>query len=155
MVTEFPVRFGQVYKLVLAILLPCLLMIPFIFIMTNFRSLEEWEVWVLIYSFLGIIIGLSLWLAIRSYPKALLCISHQEISLVFNRDNLLAPQDFSFNVADITAFKEGIIGTDSYYIFETKNPHRKFQVSAVSYEVEDMLDFNEAMVKISEMVNGG
>ncbi len=154
MVKEFPVRYGQVYKLVLAILLPCLLIIPFIFIMTNFRSLEEWEVWVLIYSFLGVVIGLSIWLSLNAYPKAMFCIRHKEISFVFNRDNILAPKDFSFNVSEIAFFKQGIIGGDDYYIFETQNPSRKFQVSAISYKVEDMLDFNEAMAEISEMANG-
>lgn len=150
MVKEFPVRYGHVYKVVLAILLPCFLIIPFIFIMTNFRSLEEWEVWVLIYSFLGF----SLWLALNAYPKAMFCIRQKEISLVFNRDNILAPKDFSFNVSEIAVFKLGIIGGDDYFIFETQNPSCKFQVSAISYKVEDMLDFNEAMAEISEMVNG-
>lgn len=153
-IKDFPVRYGRIYKVVLALVMPSLLIVPFIFLMIRFKELDEWKVWFTIYTFLGAIIGLSIWLALRLYPKALFCISHQEISLVFNRDNLFAPSDFTFNITDISAFKEGIIGTDSYYIFETKNPNRKFQVSAISYKVEDMLDFNEAMADISEMVNG-
>lgn len=154
MTKEFPVRYGRTYKVVLALVMPCLLIVPFIFFMQRFKSMEEWEVWVIIYTFLGAVIGLSIWLALRAYPKAVFCISREEISLVFNHDYLLAPNDFTFKVEDITAFREGTIGTDSYYIFETQNPARKFQVSATSYKVKDMLDFNEAMVEISEMVNG-
>ncbi len=151
---EFPVRYGRTYKVVLAIVLPCLLILPFIYLMLEFKSLEEWKVWVIIYVFLGAIIGLSIWLALRLYPKALFCISRDEISLVFNRDNLLAPSDFSFKVAEIIKFKQGTIGDDEYYIFTTQNPSRKFQISASSYKVEDMLDFYEAMAEIGEMVNG-
>ena len=154
MIKEFPVRYGRNYKVVLAIILPCLLIVPFIFLMQKFKSMEEWEVWVVIYTFLGAIIGLSVWLVLRIYPKTIFCIRYNEISLVFDHTNLFSPKDFTFNVEDITAFTEGTIRTDSYYIFETQNPSRKFQVSAISYKVEDMLDFNEAMVEISELVNG-
>ena len=154
MIKEFPVRYGRTYKVVLALVLPSLLIIPFIFLMIGFKELKEWQEWTIIYTFLGAVIGLSIWLSLRVYPKALFCISRHEISLVFDHDYLLAPSDFTFNVEDITAFKEGTIGTDSYYIFETRNPHRKFQISSVSYKVEDMLDFNEAMAEIGEMVNG-
>ena len=153
MIKEFQVRYGRNYKVVLTIVLPCLLIGPFIYGMQMMPEMEEWKVFVIIYAFLGVIIGFSIWLAMRVYPPTTLYINRNEISLVFNRDNLLAPSDFRFKMEDITSFTKGEIRGDEYFIFETCNPSRKFQISASTYKVEDMLDFNEAMAEISEMLN--
>ena len=154
MVKTFNVRYGRNYKVVLAIVLPCLLIVPFILVMHQYPDLEEWKVWVIIYTFLGCVISLGIWLALRVYPPTELSIHKNEISLWFDHSNFLSPPDFSFQIADITSFTRGEIGEAEYFIFETRNPSRKFQVSASSDKVEDLLLFNEAMVEISEMVNG-
>jgi len=153
MIKEYQVRYGQTYKVVLAIILPCLLIIPFIFVMQLFKSLEEWKLWTIILTFLGAIIGLSIWLVFRIYPKALLCINKHEISIIFNHEYHLAPADFSFKIEEISSFKVGFIGNGDQYVFETQNPIRNFQVSAVSFKVDDLIDFNEVMVQIDGMVN--
>lgn len=153
MVKQFPVRYGRNYKIVLAIVLPCLLIVPFILWMQNYKSIEEWKIWLIIFTFLGSVISLSLWLVLQTYPRALFSINKNEISLSFERSNFLNPSNFSFNAIDIKSFTLGEIGGDEYYIFETRNPSRKFQVSPSSRQEEDLLSFNEAMVEISEMVN--
>ena len=155
MIKTFNVRYGRNYKVVLAIVLPCLLIVPFILLMQYVKFLEEWKVWVIIYIFLGCIISLSLWLVLRVYPSTEFSIRKNEISLSFDHSNFLSPPDFSFLIADITSFTRGEIGEAEYFIFETCNPSRKFQVSASSDKVEDLLSFNEAMVEIGEMVNEG
>ena len=152
MVNQFKVRYGRNYRVVLAIVLPNLLIAPFIWLMLRFPSLEEWKLWLIIYIFLGGLISFSIWLALRVYPPAVFRISKNEISLSFAPGNFLSPKDFSFNVSQITTFTRAEIRGDEYFIIEVRNPHRKFQISPSTYKVEDFLSFNEAMVEISEMV---
>jgi hypothetical protein len=150
----FPVRYGRNYKVVMAIVLPCLLIWPFIEAMQLIKPLEEWLVWVSIFGFLGIISAFSVWMATRVYPEATLSINNNEISLQFNPSRFLSPTDFTFTIDDITFFTRGTFGSDEYYIITTRNPRRKFQLSASTYKVEDMMLFNQAMVEISEKVRG-
>lgn len=152
MVKKFNVRYGRNYKVVLAIVLPNLLIAPFIWLMLGYQSLEEWKLWLIIFIFLGCLISFSIWLALRVYPPTVFKISKKEISLSFAPGNFLSPKDFSFNVSQITSFNSKEIRGDEYFIFETHNPYRKFQISQSSYKVEDFLSFNEAMVEISEQV---
>lgn len=152
MVKQFKVRYGRNYKVVLAIVLPNLLIIPFIWLMLKFQSLDEWKLWLIIFIFLGGLFSFSIWLTLRVYPPTVFKISKTEISLSFAPGNFLGPKDFSFNVSQITSFTSAEIRGDEYFIFEIRNPHRKFQVSPTSYKVEDLLSFNEAMVEISEQV---
>jgi hypothetical protein len=148
LIRDFPVRYGHTYKVVLCITLPTLLIVPFILIMSRFKSLPEWQVWTLISLFIGFIVGISLWLVFRVYPKAILKINRKEISLLFNHEYLLTPQDFTFNVSDIVSLKKGALGNGDFYNFEIKNPSRRFQISAISYEMEDLIDFYESMMEI-------
>lgn len=152
MVKQFNVRYGRNYKVVLAIVLPNLLIVPFIWLMLRFPSLEEWKLWLIIFTFLGCLISFSIWLALRVYPPTVFSINKKEISLSFSPGNFFSPKDFSFNVSQITSFTNKEIREVEYFIFETRNPYRKFQISQSSYKVEDFLSFNEAMVEISEMV---
>ncbi|MGE0635698.1 MAG: hypothetical protein AB7P01_04600 [Bacteroidia bacterium] len=150
----FPVRYGRNYKVVMAIVLPCLLIWPFIEALQLLKPLEEWQLWLSIFAFLGIVSAFSVWLAMRVYPPAFMSIDKDRISLTFDAGNFLSPSDFTFLISDITAFTRGEVGSDEYYIITTQNPRRKFQLSASTYSVEDMLLFNEAMVEISEKVRG-
>ena len=149
----FAVRYGRNYKVVLAIILPCLLIIPFVLLLQVFKSLEEWKIWLIIFVFLGAVISLCLWLVLRVYPPTELNINENEISLSFAHRNFLSPADFSFNVADITSFTRHEIRGDEYFVFETRNPARKFQISPSSDSIDDFLSFNEALTAIGEAVN--
>jgi hypothetical protein len=81
-------------------------------------------------------------------------IDKDQVSLKFDPSNFLSPSDFTFPISDITSFTLGEIRGDEYYVITTQNPRRKFQISASTYNVEDMLLFNEAMAEISEKVRG-
>ncbi len=154
MQSSFPVRYGRNYKVVLAIVLPGLLTWPFIQAMQVLPDMPEWLVFVTIFSFLGIISIFAVWMAKRVYPAATLSIDNEKVSLRFDPSNFLSPVDFTFTIADITSVTLHEIRGDEYYIFVTQNPRRKFQLSASTYSVEDILLFNEAMVEISEKVRG-
>jgi hypothetical protein len=138
----------------MAIVLPCLLIWPFVEAMQLIKPLEEWLVWVSIFGFLGIIGAFSVWMATRVYPEATLSINNDEVSLRFNPSRFLSPTDFTFTIDDITFFTRSSIGSDDYYIITTRNPRRKFQLSASTYKLEDMLLFNKAMAEISGKVRG-
>ena len=151
---QFTVRYGRNYKIVFAIVLPGITVWPFIEAMHQLMPLAEWMQWVSIFGFLGFIILFSVWLAMRVYPPAQLGVNEHQISLKFDPANFLSPTDFTVPIDNITAFTCDEIKGDEYFIIETRNPRRKFQVSASSYTVEDNLLFNEAMVEISERVRG-
>lgn len=150
----FPVRYGRNYKVVMAIVLPCLLIWPFIEALQVIKPMEEWLLWVSIFGFLIIIGAFSVWIATRVYPEATLSINNDQVSLRFNPSRFPGPTDFTFTINDITFFTRGSVGTDEYYTITTRNPRRKFQLSASTNKVEDMLLFNQAMVEISEKVRG-
>jgi hypothetical protein len=126
---------------------------PFILYMQGQHSLKEWEVWFIIFAFLACLITFSIWLVIRVYPPAIFSIDKDRISLSFNPGNSLSPTDFSFIISEIKSFTRGEIKGEEYFVFETRNPARKFQISPFSHKVEDLLSFNEAMVEISGMIN--
>jgi len=153
MAKKIPVLYGRNYKVVLAIVLPSLLIAPFIWGMQFLQPMNDLQLYLIIFAFLGCIISFSVWLAMRVYPPTLLNISNDEISLSFDPSNFLSPSDFSFKIADITSFTKHDLRGDEYFVFETKNPNRKFQLSAPSYKVEDLVFFSSAMAEISEYLN--
>jgi len=150
---QFYVRYGNNYRVVLAIVFPCLSIAPFIVLMQLFKPLSEWLVLSIIFAFLGGLILLVLWLVKSVYPKAILSLNENEISLRFKQGNFLSPADFSFSASNVISFETGDLSGDDYMRFKLKNPVRKFQLSAGARSVEEYLAFNEAMVEISEMVN--
>lgn len=151
MTKKISVRYGRNYKVVLAIVLPCFLIAPFIWLMQKYAYFfKEWEVWVLIFTFLASLIWFIVWLALMVYPKTVLSINRDDVSLSFDPNNFFSPRDFRFNISDITSFTKHEINGDEYFLFETKNPTRKFQISSYSYEIGNFISFNEAMVEISE-----
>lgn len=153
MVTEFKVRFGRNYKVVLAIVLPGLLVAPLIMAMQLLPDLEEWQIWLIIFSFLTIMISFSVWMALRVYPPCVMRIDGNRISMTFNANHSFRPADFSFYINDITFFERGEIRGDEFYVIRIRNPRRTFQLSADAYEVDAYLSFNQAMVEISEKIN--
>lgn len=152
MINQYIVRYGRNYKLGLAIVLPSLLLVPFIIFLSAFKSLQEWMLWLIIFGFLGIVISLSMWLVFRVYPLATIIITQNEISLLFKRSGLPGPSDFSIYISDIHSFTRHQIGGNDYFLFETRNPFRKFQVSAASDSLEDIISFYEAMSELGEKV---
>ncbi len=150
---QFNIRYGSNFKVVLAIVLPCLSIAPFILLMQRFQPLGEWELLFIIFAFLACLISFSVWLALRVYPAAILSIYRDEIRLKFDSSNFLSPGDFSFMVKDITSFTRREIRGEEYFVIKTRNPDRKFQVSVSSYKADDYLSFTEAMAEISEKLN--
>ncbi len=152
MIKEYPVRYGNIYKVVLAIVLPCLLIIPFIMLMQPYKHLEEWKAMLIIFVFLGFIMSLCLCLVFNVYPAAILRMDNKIISLSFNKMNPLAPRNFSFHVNEITSLTRREIGGDEYFVFKLRSPARKFQISASSRQWEVTLDLDEAMDEIASML---
>ncbi|HAN77278.1 MAG TPA: hypothetical protein DCQ31_05635, partial [Bacteroidales bacterium] len=138
MAKQFSVRYGRNYKVVLAIVLPCLLIIPFIFILQRVKNMEEWQLMLIIYGFLGGIIGLALWLVLRTYPPTILGINNHEISLSFKQTGFLSTSNISFSISDIVSLNHYKMEDSEYFLIETQNPKRKFQISAYSNSIEDL-----------------
>jgi hypothetical protein len=47
--------------------------------------------------------------------------------------------------------KEHTIGSATYFMVETTNPSRKFQISAKSYSLEDSLEFESALFALQKL----
>ena len=150
MTNDFPVRYGHSYKVVLAIVLPALSIVPFIFIMRLFQLENELEEYFFIFSFLGVLILSTIWLVKNIYPKAIVDIQLDQITIHFQNNNIFSPKNFTFKIADIKSFTPRKIAGTDYLVLETQNPNHKFQLSARSYSEEDYLLFNEMMVLINE-----
>lgn len=153
---EYPLRYGRNYKVVLAIILPCLLIIPFVFLMQNevLKFLAEWQIWTIVFLFLGLLIALCLLLVLSVYPAAVLVISGDELSIQFERRYWFSPANFSFKFDEIVSFTSNFIGTDEYFIIKTKNPSRTFQISVISRSIEDIDSFGKVTMLINAHLNG-
>ncbi len=146
---EFPARVGQIYKVVLAIILPCLLIVPFIYFLQYVRFKEEWFLWIVIVVFLAMLITLSLWLVLHSYPKALISIQETTIDIRFKKQLFFGRKNISFYFSDIISCTSKQLGDDEYFVIKTKNPNRKLQISASSNNEHDLVAFERAMLQIA------
>jgi hypothetical protein len=150
---QYTVRYGHVYKIIVAIIGLSLSILPFIWLMRLYVKVNEWQTYVIIFAFLAILFLITIWVVLRIYPKTILYIDKKEISLSFTEYSFLKPDDFSVKIKDITYLTPlKITGNDSV-IFITKNPSRKFRLSAPSYNSLEYEEFNIAMTEIREMVN--
>jgi hypothetical protein len=149
---QYTVRYGHVYKLIIAIVLLSLSIWPFIWLMRLYVKVNEWQSYIIIFAFLAVLILCILWVVLRIYPKAILYIDKKEISLSFAEFSFLRPDDFSVKINDIIFMSPLKITGNDYVIFKTKNPSRKFHISAISYKTEEIVEFNTAMNEIREMV---
>ncbi len=153
MENSYQVRYGHTYKVALAIILPSLLIGPFILGLTYVKPLEEWVLGLSITLFLAMILYSSYWIVMQVYPIAIIGITTNEIRLTFKTKSFLAPSDFSFYLDDLVSFKNAEMKGVEYYKFSIRNPTRNFQISSASNDVADFLSFYEAMSSINEKVN--
>lgn len=150
---QYQVRYGQAYKIVIAAVLPSLSLVPFIWLMRFFASSNEWMQYLTIFAFLAAFILFTVWLVLIIYPKAILSVDEKEIKLHFTENTFLKPDDFNVRIGDITYVTPYKIAGNDFIVFKIKNPSRKFQLSAISYNTEEYVGFNTAMNKIRELVN--
>ncbi|MCW5908599.1 MAG: hypothetical protein KIS94_12125 [Chitinophagales bacterium] len=151
---QFPVRYGQIWKVVVAMVAPPLVTVaPFVQAMRQLPSLPEWAVYAVIFAFLGLLFSFTLWLVLSIYPKALLQIGDDEIYLIFDASNWLHPRDFSIKMNNITYMSaQDAVVTDSVQL-KAKNPYRRFRLSARSYNADDYAAFNEAVELLRGKIN--
>lgn len=148
--SQHAVRYGRNYRIILAIVLPCLGIAPFIWIAQYIKLPEEWQEYVLIYAFLGLLITIVFWLIKNVYPKATLIIGDNYFSVNFVKKGLFKHRDFSVNLDDVIRFNTGDMAGDDYIRFKTKNPNRTFQLTARTHSEEHNNEFQTAMWKLSD-----
>ncbi len=133
--------------------LPSFTVFPFIWLMTLYAPPGDWLQYFIILAFLACVILLALWLVFKVYPKAILSIDENEISLCFGGTGFLQPDDFSVNMKDIIYMTPNEITGNEYIYFKTKNPPRKFYVSARTYNIQEIVEFNTAIAEIRETID--
>jgi hypothetical protein len=161
------VRYGNNYKIVLAIVLPMLLTVyPFILLMQGFSTLNIWQFYLIIYLFLGFVILFTLWLVKKIYTTVIVSINNTEIKIEFLQKNLFSPSDFTLktheiksvsckNTLDFKSLKNGSIvrnisNGDSCLIVKTSIKPSKFQLSAFTYTLEDQNNFDKIVSEIAK-----
>lgn len=152
---QYPVRYGRSRNVVFAIVLPCLSIAPFIFLLQLFKPLDDWLAYLIIFAFLACVIFVALRIVKIIYPSAVLNVGNGEFSLRFTSPYLIRPAGFTLKAADIISFTRGTIDDADYLRFETRTHPRKFQLSARSRSMEDYESFKQAMTEINEMVSAG
>lgn len=150
---QYTVRYGHVYKIIIAIVGLSLSILPFIWLMRLYVKTNEWQTYVIIFAFLAVLFLFVIWVVLRIYPKATLYINEKEISLSFTEYSFLKPDDFIVKINDIIYLTPLNINGNDSVVFKTKNPSRKFRLSAPSYKLQEYEEFNIAMAEIREMVN--
>lgn len=152
---EFTLRFSRTYPIILAIVLPCLLIVPFIFLMaTYFPDLSEGAALTVIFTFMGVMLGIVFLLIKLSIPKVKVTVYADSLQFRFISSSPFGPGDFRLRLADI---KAGFVhdGEGGPYIsLRCRTRPRRFNLSAVSSKEKDQEHFVEFAGRLAEVWEG-
>ena len=144
-VRSLTVRFGRNHHVVLAIVMPPLLIAPFIIVLRYFGPWPEWLLWTVISMFSIAVMASSVWLAMRVYPQATITFLGDRRQVEFETKGFPGPRDFTFGLSDIRSVKRRTIMGVPYHVFTLRNG-RVFQLSPVVAGSEDLHElFDEEM----------
>jgi hypothetical protein len=151
----YTVRFPNFNKIVWAIILPPLLIWPFIELMIKYApNLNEWESYLIIFAFLGLIILVVLYLAIRqSSPIVNVSIENGILQFHFPYRNLWGTSSFEIKVEEIQNFSIEESWPDYYFTIKCSRAPYRFNISADSRSVESAKQFGKLIVLVAEEVD--
>ena len=114
------VRGGNFKRMFIALFLPSLFILPFIFILRHLPFDEEWKVWTSIFSFIIPYLFVSVYCGLQFFRKGIIIIYEKEVEVKFNstlvRDSsvLLIPINERQKIVE----KE-IFGSSYYHLFNS------------------------------------
>ena len=147
------VRYIRIYKIVLALVLPSFSIIPFIRLMHLYAPAGDWLQYFIILIFLACLISFSVWLVFMFNPKGILTVDENEIGICFGGTGWLQPDDFTVRISDITYISPYQVAGNDFVSIATEKPSRRFRLAARSYEIDESVEFNEAISEIRDKVD--
>lgn len=151
---QYKVTYSKIINLVLAMTLPCLLIIPAIILMARYLpDLPDWAVGSIITVLMLLIIGIALKATFSMISKGVLILNDDGFVVEFTERKRFTPESFEIKIADITRFKPHIENANFYMSFTTTVAPGQFTISGNNNrDAEDMATFLELMQTIAQMV---
>jgi hypothetical protein len=151
-VIQLKVRYGRNHQVIIALILPCLLIAPFILLQKHFAPDAGTTGFITVLLFSASMIGLSVWLSLRVYPQALFTVDGTQCRLTFSKEKILQPADRVFQWSEINTFTRQTIGGMPYYMVELRPPGGKFQISPAKNTWEDLRRFELTMKRLARQI---
>lgn len=148
----YRVKLVQSYKVVLAIIFPPLFILPFIVVMTQFRDLPDWAVWLAIVTFMAACISSVLYLVRQLSIKVVYTIEGSQHHIEIVQPSILSPSSFSFETQSIRNFATDTTDNGTYASLHITTYPGKFNIEANSKSEEDTNAFYELVGFIEQQV---
>ncbi|HLP50785.1 MAG TPA: hypothetical protein VK154_07870 [Chitinophagales bacterium] len=150
---EYKLRMVQKGKVVVAIVLPAVLILPLVYVTTKYPAMPAWLLISLIVAAMGAMIALVLWLIKRVAPKVLVRVSKEGLQVEFIIKGFLMPANFAINWNQLTNFWYDEYEGAWFMSFETNTRPAAFQLSPVSNNEGDVEIFAEALDDVIRRVD--
>ncbi|MCD6012562.1 MAG: hypothetical protein K0Q79_2424 [Flavipsychrobacter sp.] len=150
---HYPVTYNKTINLVLAMILPCFLIIPAIYFMAKYLpNLSDWAVGTIITVLVVLILVFTLKLTFSMVSKGTLIINDDGFAVDFAERKRFTPESFEVKIADITQFKPHIRNGNFYMSFTTSTPPFTFNIGCIKNYEEDMVAFLKLMQAVTQKV---
>lgn len=150
---EYKLRMVQKGKVVVAIVLPAVLILPLVYVTTKYPAMPAWLLISLIVAAMAAMITLVLWLIKRVAPKVLVRVSKEGLQVEFITKGYLMPADFTISWNQLTNFWYDEYDGAWFMSFETNTRPTAFQLSPVSNNEGDVEVFAEALDDVIRRVD--
>lgn len=149
----FRVRVAQAWKVVLALVLPPLLILPGIWLLAQFRGLPESVVAGVITVMVVSVCGAAIWLVFRSIPHVDYSVEGERHQVEVLRPTLLSVRSFDFGIGEVTGFRVGESKGRLYFTLTMSGYPGKFSINADSDREKDVEQFRELLLLVAERLD--
>ncbi len=150
---NYRVRLVQGWKVVLAMVLPPLLILPCIYLLAQIHGLSEPILFGVIAVMVLSLCGAAIWLVFRCISLVDYSIGEDLHGVEVVRPTLLSVRSFDFRIAEVTGFQICQSKGRLYFTVMTPGYPGKFSINAASDREEDVAQFEELMAFVAARVN--
>ncbi len=152
-------RLVQAWKIVLALVLPPLLILPGILLLAQFRGLPDSVVGGAITVMVLSVCGATLWLVFRCIAQVDYSVEGERHQVAVLRPTFLSVRSFAFGIGEVTGFQVGQSKGRLYFTVTLGAYPGKFSINADSDREGDVAQFKELLLLVAERLeehrNGG
>ena len=146
----FRVRLVQGWKVVLAMVLPPLLILPCIYLLARIRGLSEPVVFGAVSVMVLSLCGAAIWLVFRCISLVDYSVEGEQHRVEVMRPIFLSVRSFGFGIAEVTGFQIFQSKGRLYFTVMMRGYPGKFSINAASDREEDAAQFRELMLLVAE-----
>lgn len=143
----------QAWKVVLAMVLPPLLILPGIWLLAQFRGLPEAVVGGVITVMVLSVCGAAIWLVFRSIPHVDYSVEGERHQVEVLRPTFLSVRSFGFDIGEVTGFQVGQSKGRLYFTVMLCGYPGKFSINAASDRAEDVARFEKLLRLIAAQLD--